>query len=409
LRKVAEQIIAETRCLQPERSVAYRNRHRWTPTLSIARRDRQVPPLRDGGVYLLVNALNGLGQQFALYLARNTRAALVIAESQGVPDRELWNQYNSSSPGTDSMEFKISRVRELEKAAQLLCASTPFCEPAAPESIVNQALQEFGRLDGVLYFFDCGQSAGQSTHSTLRELDALSSAVAERDLDFRLLISSITSTDPLREEFGVPFLFDAFAARSARQERAWTSITWLPETCGSAHNDAIAAAFNQTAVPNLVVSPEPLSEGWNKLAAMLGSLQQPEAPAQVSNYPRPNLRVAYAPPATETEQRIAQIWRDLLGLKEIGIHDNFLDLGGDSLMATRLVSRMKDVFQQDVPVRVVFESSTIAELARAVDEVAEKAADSDDVDELMEMLDQLSEEEVEQELLRRKQSLAQGA
>jgi len=65
----------------------------------------------------------------------------------------------------------------------------------------------------------------------------------------------------------------------------------------------------------------------------------------------------------KTEQRIARIWQDALGIDDLGINDSFAQLGGHSLLAIRIVSEMRKAFQIDVPVRALFDSPTIAQLA----------------------------------------------
>ncbi|EGO65799.1 non-ribosomal peptide synthetase [Acetonema longum] len=75
---------------------------------------------------------------------------------------------------------------------------------------------------------------------------------------------------------------------------------------------------------------------------------------------------AYVAPRTETEQRMARIWQDVLGTAKagIGIEDNFFELGGHSLKAVTLASRLHKEFGVEVPLRKVFERPTIKELAR---------------------------------------------
>jgi amino acid adenylation domain-containing protein/FkbM family methyltransferase len=70
---------------------------------------------------------------------------------------------------------------------------------------------------------------------------------------------------------------------------------------------------------------------------------------------------------TETEARLARIWTELLKVDHVGVEDDFFDLGGQSLMAIRAVSRIRDVFGVDVPVRNVFERPTVAGLAEVID------------------------------------------
>jgi len=71
----------------------------------------------------------------------------------------------------------------------------------------------------------------------------------------------------------------------------------------------------------------------------------------------------FAAPGTPNEQRIADVWRDVLLLREIGIHDNFFELGGDSLSATRAFARINNAFGVRLTLRDFFEHPTIAGLA----------------------------------------------
>jgi amino acid adenylation domain-containing protein len=73
-----------------------------------------------------------------------------------------------------------------------------------------------------------------------------------------------------------------------------------------------------------------------------------------------------APPRLLTEKALAQIWEDLLMVEKVGIADNFFDLGGHSLAATRLLSRVRKQFQVDVTMRQFFDDPTIAGLAEAI-------------------------------------------
>ena len=83
----------------------------------------------------------------------------------------------------------------------------------------------------------------------------------------------------------------------------------------------------------------------------------------------------YAPPETPVEEVLAGIWADVLGVERVGVHDNFLDLGGHSLSATRIVSLVRQTLSADIPLRELFESPTVVGLARRV-EAALKARQS---------------------------------
>ncbi|HEY3861975.1 MAG TPA: amino acid adenylation domain-containing protein [Verrucomicrobiae bacterium] len=117
---------------------------------------------------------------------------------------------------------------------------------------------------------------------------------------------------------------------------------------------------------------------------------------------------APAGPRTATETLLAQIWREVLQREQpVGIHDNFFHLGGHSLLATQIISRVARALRVELPVRVIFESPTIAGMAQAVDErqsaepeeIAVRPDHASRAQQLLDRLDQLSDNEVEELLL----------
>ena len=87
------------------------------------------------------------------------------------------------------------------------------------------------------------------------------------------------------------------------------------------------------------------------------------------SHPRPDLSTEYAAPTTETEQALVDIWQAYLGIEQVGIFDDFFELGGDSLMGTQVISRVRETFQVDLPVGGLFEDPTIAALAKQIDAI----------------------------------------
>jgi acyl carrier protein len=85
---------------------------------------------------------------------------------------------------------------------------------------------------------------------------------------------------------------------------------------------------------------------------------------------------AYEPPRNAVEELLAASWAALLGAGPVGAHDDFFALGGHSLLAVRLVSQVSDTFGVRLPVAVVFEAPTLAELAaRIAEEMLGRAGD----------------------------------
>jgi amino acid adenylation domain-containing protein len=93
---------------------------------------------------------------------------------------------------------------------------------------------------------------------------------------------------------------------------------------------------------------------------------------------RPELDSRYQEPRTPAEETLMGIWRTVLRLDRIGIHDNFFELGGHSLLATQVISRARDAFHVEVPLRELFLSPTVADLALAIAQRrAERVAPAD--------------------------------
>ncbi|MEG6511769.1 amino acid adenylation domain-containing protein [Desulforamulus ruminis] len=79
-------------------------------------------------------------------------------------------------------------------------------------------------------------------------------------------------------------------------------------------------------------------------------------------------KLGYEEPGTETEKRVARLWKKILRTDRPGIHDDFIIMGGDSLQATQLVNLLRDAFRMDIPLRIIFEEASIHKLARYIDQ-----------------------------------------
>ena len=75
----------------------------------------------------------------------------------------------------------------------------------------------------------------------------------------------------------------------------------------------------------------------------------------------------YAAPRSATESELAAIWSEVLGCPKLGVHDDFFRLGGHSLLAVRLMARVCESMQVDLPLQCLFEAPTVAELGESVD------------------------------------------
>ncbi|MGH8390012.1 MAG: non-ribosomal peptide synthetase [Pseudomonas sp.] len=97
----------------------------------------------------------------------------------------------------------------------------------------------------------------------------------------------------------------------------------------------------------------------------------------------------YQAPRTDLEQTLAAIWAEVLKVEKVGVRDNFFELGGHSLLATQIASRVQKTLQRDVPLRAMFECSTVEELAQYIDGLAASDITEEKVDRLNDLMAEL--------------------
>ncbi len=119
----------------------------------------------------------------------------------------------------------------------------------------------------------------------------------------------------------------------------------------------------------------------------------------------------FVPPRTTVEKLLADIWCELLGVDEVGVHDNFFNLGGHSLIAIKVATRIREAFHQDINLGAMFETPTVAALAEMIEEgqrnpkpvtdfeIERVPRGNDDMAQILAELANLSEQEAEAQLL----------
>jgi len=117
---------------------------------------------------------------------------------------------------------------------------------------------------------------------------------------------------------------------------------------------------------------------------------------------RPTLNTPYVAPRNPVEAKLAQIWSEVLSVEQVGIHDSFFDLGGHSLAASSVISRIIQSFQMELPIRVLLNSPTVADMANVVLATEAKPSSDEDLQRMLDEVEALSDDEVLQAVTERK-------
>jgi hypothetical protein len=141
-------------------------------------------------------------------------------------------------------------------------------------------------------------------------------------------------------------------------------IRQFRRTYGIAFEEGTDAAVRilGAGLPQVMVLPLPPSRIIAEWRSLLSLERLATARTSERRYPRPNLHTAYLAPRDREEQQIAELWADCLSLDKVGVNDNFMELGGNSLIAIMVVSRLQAVVQRRLAASILYEAPTVRTL-----------------------------------------------
>ncbi len=160
----------------------------------------------------------------------------------------------------------------------------------------------------------------------------------------------------------------------AERARGYRSRFGFTDQAGCALLDELI----RTRASNVVAIGQPMAEAMAEWSAMLDldSLVGAGAAAPSDQrFARPQLRTEFVAARTETERAVAEVWQAYLGIEQVGVHDPFFDLGGNSLVGMAMVRAVETALGVRIAPAVLFEHPTVAEFAAAVERPDENVED----------------------------------
>lgn len=411
-RTLLSALAAETLSPSSEFDVCLRGAQRLSRAFRPLKVESPTPErdaIRTGGVYLITGGMGGVGLVLADYLTAHYGARVALIGRTPLPQRVRWDEWLAMHPEGDRTSRVLATLQSLEaRGAEVLVLEADAGDEPSMARAIAAAYQQFGAIDGVIH------AAGVTSEDSYRAIAELDRDAAERH--FRPKVHGVVVLERVMREYRPEFclvfsslaavlggitlaaysaanaFLDSFVARATGGRTRWLVVNWdtwkahaqQPE--GSRYHSAGATVAQFTMTPaegveafrravsareyrHLVHSTADLSarlDQWVRRVALRAG--EPRRIAQAPRlYSRPNLATTYEAARGATEQRISRIWQQLLGIENIGVRDNYFDLGGNSLLALQLTADLQQEFGLQLSPVTIFEAPTIADLARLLD------------------------------------------
>ncbi|EMS73637.1 type I polyketide synthase [Ruminiclostridium cellobioparum] len=369
----------------------------------------------------------------------NADHSLIVARQNPLLDSEDYKAWLLEVKAKEKQDIKlrIERLRQLEQlGGEVFAPSAAGWTEASINKAVDSAMELFGSIQGVIFtplqlseglkqqqVNDEVEESSSKLEQNISALNSLEAVLPKMKPDFISLMSpdewGLQTCDSYFLAQLVPYMSTLSQKLSANCNNAkliqWDSWSkeneYTAETNGgyidSEHGiSAFRHIVSMTDINQIMISPRNVSQftlehnrPWLKNR---GRLKQVENMNAVND--RPDLGSSYMEPQNETEQRILKVWQEVLGISQIGVYDSFFEIGGDSLQATQLNSRIRDQFGVELPMQDFFNAPTIGETAAAIEDIKnsrEREAEA----EILKMIEQLSEDEIEAEIMNRMKNL----
>ena len=402
----AQHIVADT--LQHDRHesiVAYRKNYRWIQGFSnVALPQKQEMVLRDNACFLLTGGLGGIALTLANKIAQHVeKPSFILVTRSRFPAPTEWEPWLKEHPSEDPTSKKIRRLQSIVKhGGHIHLHQANIADAVQMQSLIAEVKTKFSSIHGVIHC--AGTPGGGLAQFKTRDMAdkvfepkvlgtyILCSLLQQEPLDFFVLCSSITSI--VGEASQIDYCsanacLDAFPYSTVLQNSStlFTSINWntwqevgmaveteRPENLSyfKRNNDITpdegAQIFLDTlrqGAKQMILSTLPLMSFIERMQTQ--AADEVSAPDLIERHTILNNDTSYQAPRNEIETQIATIWQDIFSLDKVGIQDDFFRLGGHSLTALRLLSKIERQFKVTVSVSTFLEqATTIEKLAEVI-------------------------------------------
>jgi acyl transferase domain-containing protein/acyl carrier protein len=389
--------------------IAFRNGYRWVQDFEAVEMEKspdRTVGLSEKGVYLVTGGLGGMGLVLAEHLAKSVKARLILTGRSPFPAQQEWDDWLSNHEVEDKISRRIRKLQELEAlGAEVMVFSADVTDYDRMKEVITWVENQYGTLNGVIHA--AGIPDGAMIPLRNREMSegvlapkvtgtlVLDRLLQDYPLDFFVLCSSTASILSLPGQIAYASanaFLDAYAARrrfssgttpTAIDWDMWkgTGIAVIAEQeyrnlmgedifngITPAEGVEIFSRILADPMNRVIVSPSDLKLRLKQLNAFdMSSLTNThpveKKKGRKSPQQRPMLGVTYVEPTNEIEKAVAETWQDYLGIDNVGIYDNFFDLGATSLDIIQVNHKLNNLWETKIPLVKMLTYTTVNSFA----------------------------------------------
>lgn len=378
---------------------AIRDNYQYQLTYNNIKLNRSLPRVPNNGVYLITGGLGGISLALCEKIALTAlKPVFILISRSEIPPEEQWDQIINGQPH-NKLGAKLKILTYLKSLGAILqIENGDIGKFDSVDRIVNKVMSQHGKINGVIHA--AGVAGGgliqlktkdqaynvlqPKIHGTYN----LARALRNNNLDFVVLCSSISALvgeSGQVDYCGANACLDAFAASNIFKSKLTVSINWntwqlvgmaveteRPEDITYFDRDNDITPTNgqdlfmqilNNQYSNVAISKYDLV-AFSKVMAEQNKIDAPT----LSKTPRDDLDLddEYLAPSNLNEEKMVRLWQDSLGIDQIGITDDFFNLGGHSLKALRLIEGINKTFSSNLTLQDLYENRTILKLVTRI-------------------------------------------
>lgn len=437
IEKNSEVLFRQLLSSQMEIGIALRNNVRWIQRFDkiSLNKNAEEKLVKENSLIVITGGLGRIGLTFAHHLGAQYNAKLVLLDHSELPERNEWEKVLSST-NKDKTYYRISNILQLEQSdIEYELYNLNVANPIEFEQKLTEIEKKHGNINGIIH------AAGSLGDSMVKTVDQVNSENFQEQINTKILATK--NIDSLNDKFNFDFVIlqsslsailgglgfsnysagncflDAFVSMKNQIDEGktkWIGINWdgwIFDENTSTNNSAITPKFgvkyfdkiiSQNDLDEIVISVENLDNRIDKwiINKHKNKIENDEIENK-SFHERPDITSEYLEAKSEVELKVLEEWQKLLGIEKIGVNDNFFELGGNSLIGTQLVSRMRKIFNTEIPLIEVFENATIKGITNIVEKNNGHSSISNEMGDLFKLINNMSDEDASELLNNRKQ------